>query len=228
MRHWSKPAVLDSIITELETTQGYDCEVLIHTEDRGYTEHVNKAAALEYLKCLARERRQPNLPLGHRKPSLSMPAVRRRPRSSGPKPLILDDKEFSGMKKCSTVSGALSDAMVRIPSSILENEEVAIDTQSVGGKFCSAEVLSDAETCLPSDDDRKPEIDERAQDLQLVLDAASPNEFVGLDVILGGDHGTVKAYSPEKGFVVSLKSGADVSLARIKASHVLGCLPDWA
>lgn len=143
--------------------------------------------------------------------------------------MVLDEKEFSGMKKCATVGGALSDAMVRIPSSIVEDErEVAMDTQSIGAKFCSAEVSSDAETCLPSDDDRKPEVDERARDLQLVLDAASPSEFVGLDVILGGDHGTVKAYSPEGGFVVALKSGADVSLARIDAAHVLGCLPEWA
>jgi hypothetical protein len=138
----------------------------------------------------------------------------------------LDEKEFSGMKKCATVG----DALARIPSSIVEDErEVAMDTQSVGAKFCSVnEVPSDAETCLPSDDEHKPELDERARDLQLVLDAASPSEFVGLDVILGGDHGTVKAYSPEGGFVVALKSGADVSLARIDASHVLGCLPEWA
>lgn len=218
MRNWSRPGVLDDVIAELDTRRSENA-VLIHTEDRGYTEHVNPVAAIEYLRCLARERRQPKLPLGHRKPSLSMPAVRRRPRSSGPRPLVLDEKEFSGMKKCSTVGGDLA----RTP--IVEDErEVAME----GAKFCSAEVSSDAETCLPSDDDRKPEVDERARDLQLVLDAASPGEFVGLDVIIGGDHGTVKAYSPEGGFVVALKSGADVSLARIDASHVLGCLPEWA
>jgi len=139
----------------------------------------------------------------------------------------LDAKEFSGMKKSSTVGGALSDAMVRIPSKIVEDEqEGATDLQ--GAKLGSAEVSSDAETCLPSDDDRKPEVDARLRDLQLVLDAASPSEMVGLDVILGGDHGTVKAYSPEGGFVVALRSGADVSLARVEASHVLGCLPEWA
>jgi len=223
IRAWSRPAVLDDVIIELDT-QRSDCEVLIHTEDRGYTEHVNNVAAIEYLRCLARERRQPKLPLGHRKPSLSMPAVRRRPRSSGPSPLVVDEKEYSGMKKCATVTGALSDALARIPSSIVEDErEVALSA-----KLCSAEVSSDAETCLPSDDERKPEVDERLRDLQLVLDAASPSEFVGLSVILGGDHGIVKVYTPEGGFVVALKSGADVSLARIEASHVLECLPEWA
>lgn len=227
MRVWSRPAVLDDVITELDQ-QHSGCGVLIHTEDRGYTDHANPIAAIEYLRCLARERRQPKLPLGHRRPSLSTPAVRRRrPRSSGPSPLLLDEKEFSGLKKSSTVGGNLSDALVRIPSKIVEDEhEGATDLQ--GAKFGSAEVASDAETCLPSDDDRKPEVDERLRDLQLVLDAASPSEMVGLDVILGGKHGTVKAYSPEKGFIVALRSGAEVPLARVEASHVLGCLPEWA
>jgi hypothetical protein len=131
------------------------------------------------------------------------------------------------MKKASTVSGNLADEMGRIPSKIEEDEqEGATDLQ--GAKLGSKEVSSDAETCLPSDDDRKPEADERLRDLQLVLDAASPSEMVGLDVIIGGDHGTVKAYSPEGGFVVTLRSGKEVSLARVQASHVLGCLPEWA
>lgn len=223
IRVWSRPTCLEDVLDELEKQTSADRGVLIHTEDRGFTEHVNAFAAIQYLRCLLRERRQPNLPLGHRRASASMP-VRRRQRSASPAPLVLDPKELSGLsgiRKCATVGGELcsTDGVVRIPSVVTEEEEREV---------CSAEVPSDAETCLPSDDEHKPGKDERLKDLQLVLDAASPSECVGLDVILGGDHGTVKAYSAEGGFVVALKSGADVSLARIDASHVLGCLPEWA
>jgi len=142
------------------------------------------------------------------------------------------EEEISTKRKSASVSHALcaADGLVRIPSAVPEeteremaNEVLSFDLTRLEGKGPSMDVASDAETCLPDDDK-----DERLLELQLVLDGASPDECVGLGVIIDGENGTVKTYSAHGGFVVAFKSGIDVSLARIEASHVLGCLPEWA
>ena len=221
LRIWSRPACLDDVVMQLEKHTSHR-GVLIHTADRGFTEHANNFAAIAYLKSLLHERRQPRLPEGHRSASASR-AIRRRPRSSSPAPLKLDNE-------INTVQTSAADSLKRIPSAVREeteremaNEVVSFDLTRLEGKGRAVDVASDAETCLPDDDK-----DERLREVQLVLDGASPHEMVGLGVIIDGENGIVKTYSAKGGFLVSLKSGIEVSLARVEASHVLGCLPEWA
>lgn len=229
LRIWSRPACLDDVVMQLEKHTSHR-GVLIHTADRGFTEHANNFAAIAYLKSLLRERRQPRLPEGIRSASASR-AIRRRPRSASPAPLKLEN-EINTVQTSAAVGHAISaaDGLKRIPSAVPEetecemaNEVLSFDLTRLEGKGRAVDVASDAETCLPDDDK-----DERLREVQLVLDGASPHEMVGLGVIIDGENGTVKTYSVEGGFLVALKSGIDVSLARVEASHVLGCLPEWA
>merc|ERR1719198_804306 len=101
------------------------------------------------------------------------------------------------------------------------------------GKSCAD---SDVETRAPSPEDGLSKKDSdvedtddimrtrRLKEIQLILDVAKPEEFVGLKLTMGNESGTVSEYADGR-YRIAMSDGNERFLTCIEASHIAGCLP---
>lgn len=217
--------MIDTVITDLESVEMRDRPVCLRTPERGLTQHTDVDAALACLRDVLRERRAVRRPSKVANGRSSSRPARRRERSVTP--FSVDVPDTSRMIKSQTCPGDLV-AMTPDPA----------DTDNEDGKGKSG-IDSDAETRAPSPEaslcKKDSDMDEtddfmrsrRLREIQLVLDIAKPEEFVGLKLTIDNESGTVSDYADGR-YRVVMSHGNERFLTCIEASHVAGCLPAWA
>lgn len=217
--------MIDAVITDLENVETRDRPVCLRTPERGLTQHTDVEAALACLRDVLRERRAVRRPSKVVNGRSSSRVARRRERSVTP--FSVDVPDTNRMIKSQTCPGDLA----------MSPDFADTDTEDAGkGK---SGVDSDAETRAPSPEaslcKKDSDIDDtddfmrsrRLREIQLILDIAKPEEFIGLKLTIDNESGTVLDYADGR-FRVVMSHGNERFLTCIEASHVAGSLPAWA
>lgn len=223
---------VDDCIEQLDALAEPLRSICLRTPDKGTTEHISAEEAILFLQEILRDRRAVRGSVS--KTASIKSAARRKERAITPFNVSVPDvtrdlekeqadkeaaKEAAAKEKETAESVAQASSSAPIAEQAAAPDAVAAAVPAVG----------------PAEDPMDPrqleavalERARRLMEVQAVLDAAQPQEFVGLSIDVHEKRGTIAEYVDGK-FKVKFDSGGEIVLDKITAAHLAETLPSWA